>query len=318
MKLQWLISGSNCYSPSLACTQYSRRCFVYTPLGKAYERSNKGEAGRTMSSRTVRRAIPESDPIWHVTQGDTPLVAAAIHNGHAVRPEVAERLALDEAARRREEDPFTGEWTAVAPTRIVALRSRFEVDLNRPRHQAVYREPADAWGLHVWNETPSEALIARSLAEYDAFYAELQRIYTEAGRRFGRFVVFDLHSYNHRREGPKGPAADPEANPEVNIGTGTMDRGRWASVVDRFIADLRAFDFMGHHLDVRENVRFKGGQHPRWTHQTFPDSGCALAIEFKKLFMDEWTGKPDRAQLEAIRQALQSTVPGVLEALQKL
>ena len=107
-------------------------------------------------------------------------------------------------------------------------------------------------------------------------------------------------------------------NPEVNIGTGTMNRTRWAPLVDRFIADLCAFDFLGRHLDVRENVKFKGGQFSRWIHQTFPESGCALAVEFKKFFMDEWTGKPDFEQLEAIRQALESTRPGVLEVLSRL
>jgi hypothetical protein len=48
-------------------------------------------------------------------------------------------------------------------------------------------------------------------------------------------------------------------------------------------------------------------------HQTVPDSACVLAIEFKKFFMDEWTGEPDRPVIEEIRKALASTVPGVLE-----
>ena len=82
--------------------------------------------------------------------------------------------------------------------------------------------------------------------------------------------------------------------------------------------DQLRFDFLGRHLDVRENVKFRGGQFSRWIHQTFPESGCALAIEFKKFFMDEWTGEPDKTQLEAIRQALQSTVPGILETLETL
>jgi N-formylglutamate deformylase len=268
-----------------------------------------------MSSGTVRQGGQRSRLFCRFTPGDSPLVAAAIHNGHEVRPEVEERLALSEAQRLREEDPFTGEWAEVAETRIVVYRSRFEVDLNRPREEAVYREPADAWGLPVWKVKPSEAIVAGSLAEYDAFYAEVARTFTELARRFGRFVVFDLHSYNYRREGPEAPPADPEANPEVNVGTGTMDRDRWAPLVDRFIADLRAFDFLGRHLDVRENVKFKGRQFARWTHEMFPHAGCVLSLEFKKFFMDEWTGKPDRVPLEAIRQALQATVPGVLDAL---
>ena len=152
--------------------------------------------------------------IWELQQGDSPLVAAAIHHGHAVREEVAALLALPEADRLREEDPFTGDWTVVAPTRLVGLRSRFEVDLNRPRNKAVYIEPEDAWGLHVWREKPPEALVQRSLQQYDAFYNTVQQIFSALEQRFGRFVVFDLHSYNHRRQGPAGPPADPEQNPE--------------------------------------------------------------------------------------------------------
>lgn len=256
--------------------------------------------------------------LWQLHAGDGPLVATAIHNGHTVREEMAAIMALDEADRLREEDPFTGQWTTIADTQIVALRSRFEVDLNRPREKAVYLEPEDAWGLRVWQEKPSPEVIARSLAGYDAFYAEVKRILTNLEGRWGRFVVFDLHTYNHRRQGADGPPADPEQNPEVNVGTGTLDRDRWAPIVDRFMADLRTFDFLGRSLDVRENVKFQGGQFPCWIHQTFPQSACALAIEFKKFFMDEWTGEPDPVQLAAIHQALQSTVPGALDELGKL
>lgn len=258
--------------------------------------------------------------IWKLDQGDGPLVASAIHAGHAVREEVRNIFALDEATQLREEDPFTGQWTTITDTRLIGLRSRFEVDLNRPREKAVYLEPEDAWGLQVWREKPSPEIVERSLAEYDALYAQVEQVLSDLEQRFGRFVVFDLHTYNHRRAGPRGPIADPALNPEVNVGTGTMDRARWAPIVDRFIADLRAFDFLGRHLDVRENVKFFGGQFPGWIHENFPESGCALAIEFKKFFMDEWTGEQDpaRKQVEAIRQALESTVPGVLQELQRL
>jgi hypothetical protein len=159
-------------------------------------------------------------------------------------------------------------------------------------------------------------VVVRSLAQYDAFYAEVKQVFTDLEQRFGRFVVFDLHSYNHRREGPDGPPADPIKNPEINIGTGTMNRERWAPLVDRFMADLQKFDFLGRHLDVRENIKFRGGHFARWTHHTFPKSGCVLAIEFKKFFMDEWTGEPDQTHLETIRRALQSTMPGILETLE--
>jgi N-formylglutamate amidohydrolase len=267
-------------------------------------------------STTIQKREKMSKSFYSLKKGNTPLVAAAIHNGHAVRKEVANLLALDGMSQLREEDPFTGQWTTIADTQIIGLRSRFEVDLNRPREKAIYLTPEDAWGLHIWQTPPSTSLVARSLAQYDAFYAEVKEVLTNLEQRFGQFVVFDLHTYNHRRKGPSGPPADPSQNPEVNIGTGTMNRERWAPLVDRFMADLQKYNFLGRHLDVRENVKFRGGQFSNWIHQTFPQSGCALAIEFKKFFMNEWTGEPDKAQLEAIHQALQSTIPGVLETLE--
>lgn len=252
--------------------------------------------------------------LWMLEEGDAPLVAAAVHNGHGVRAEILDHLALSPEERRREEDPFTDLLTTVAETRLVGLRSRFEVDLNRPRDGAVYRTPEDAWGLQVWKDELPEAVAARSLAGYDAFYQNVHTVLRRLIERHGYVVVFDIHSYNHRRDGADAPPAKPAENPEVNVGTGTMDRTRWAPVVDRFIHDLRAFDVRGRRLDVRENVRFRGGFFPRWIHETFPETACALAIEFKKTFMDEWTGVPDSEALVALRAALASTVPGVLEA----
>ena len=146
----------------------------------------------------------------------------------------------------------------------------------------------------------------------------MHELFTETARAEGKFVVYDLHTYNHRRGGPDGPAADPVENPQVNIGTGTLDRERWASIIDTLIEQLRAFDFPGGTLDVRENVKFRGGNWPRWIHEQFPESACAIAIEFKKFFMDEWSGEPHRQLVDAIGEALRSTVSPVLAALREL
>jgi N-formylglutamate amidohydrolase len=260
------------------------------------------------------------DPCFcEIVEGDGPIMATAIHNGHTLREEVAARMALGEDDRLREEDPYTGAWTSLAPTRMVVLHSRFEIDLNRPREKSIYLRPEDAWGLGVWKEEPGDRIVQRSLESYDAFYAMVERIQSSLALRFGKFVHFDLHSYNHRRAGPSGPPADPAANPEVNVGTGTMrDRAAWAPLIDRFIADLSTADFLGRQLDVRENVRFRGGHLGRWTHETFPEAGCVLSIEFKKFFMDEWTSELDADQHAAIGRALAGTVPGVLEELGRL
>lgn len=250
-----------------------------------------------------------------IVHGESPLITAAVHDGHEVRPDVAAHLALSDRERRREEDPFTALWSMISDSRIVARHSRFEVDLNRPREGAVYRRPEDAWGLEVWKgELPAE-LLERSLAQYDEFYTAVENFLADKARRHGRFVVYDLHSYNHMRNGPEAAPADPAGNPEVNIGTGTMDRDRWAPIVDRLVADLRSVDFMGRKLDVRENVKFEGGGFPAWIHREFPASGCAIAIELKKFFMDEWTGLPREDVIGAIERTLRFAAGGTLEEL---
>jgi hypothetical protein len=154
--------------------------------------------------------------------------------------------------------------------------------------------------------------------EYDAFYSEIFKLFTELEKKFRFFVVYDIHSYNYRRDEPAGPPADPEKNPEVNIGTGTMNREHWAPLVDRFISDLQNYNYLSRKLDVRENIKFKGGQFSRWIHQNFPKSACSISIEFKKFFMDEWKGLPDPLQLAEIKSALQSTIPGILDELKKI
>jgi len=259
-----------------------------------------------------------ADHIWDQVVADGPILATAIHDGHEVREELIRLLAVDDSTRLREEDPFTGRWTTVAPTRLIGRRSRFEVDLNRPRERCVYRTPQDAWGIEVWRKPLTEDQIQRSQLEYDAFYSRLREILDEKRERHGAFVLLDLHSYNHRRSGPDGPEAPPEENPQINVGTGTMDRRIWGPLVDRFIDDLRAFDFPGGSLDVRENIRFRGGHLSQWVHENYPNCGCALAIEAKKFFMDEWTGEPFPELVEAIGSALAWTVQGLGEEIRKV
>jgi N-formylglutamate amidohydrolase len=255
--------------------------------------------------------------IFQLVAGEGPLVAAAIHAGHFVRQEVSSRLALSSEERLREEDPYTDFLIQWAPTRIVGLRSRYEIDLNRPRELAVYRTPEEAWGVNVWTEPLPVDVIDRSLANYDLFYGTIEAMLRELVKVHERVIVLDLHTYNHRRDRAAGTCADPESNPEVNIGTGAMDRQYWAPVVDDMIAQLRDHNYVGRRLDVRENIKFKGGNFCRWIHETFPRQVCAVAIELKKFFMDEWTGEVDRGQLAELRSALESTAPRLLKILSR-
>jgi N-formylglutamate deformylase len=242
------------------------------------------------------------------------LVSTAVHAGHDLRPAIAARMAIDDDIRLREEDPFTDLLLGDLGTRVFVRRSRFEVDLNRARDAAVYLHPDDAWGLDVWSDPIPAAEVQASLVVYDDFYSALaERLDRLAAS--GPFVVLDVHSYNHRRQGPDGPAAPESENPEVNVGTEALDQHRWGPVVERFMNDLRAERVAGHDLDVRENVRFRGGHLSRWVAGRYPDTGCVLAIEFKKVFMDEWTGEPDVDHITQIASALAAAVQPTLDLL---
>src|SRR5690606_33127718 len=121
----------------------------------------------------VERAMPFSH--WNVDP-QRALIATAVHNGHGLRPEVADIMILDEATRRREEDPHTGLLASYLGSYVTVERSRFEVDLNRPPDEAVYVLPEDSWDLAVWKETPSPDLVDRSRQQHADFYRSLGEV----------------------------------------------------------------------------------------------------------------------------------------------
>ena len=147
-----------------------------------------------------------------------------------------------------------------------------------------------------------EELVQRSLALHFGYYRLLETLLDGVAERHERFLLIDVHSYNHRRDGPAGAPAPQEEAPDINIGTFSMPRAEWAFLVDPLMDSMRSFDFNGRRLDVRENVAFQGkGEQARFVHRRYPGQACAIALEFKKFFMDEWSGEPDLAEVAAMR-----------------
>ena len=140
---------------------------------------------------------------WTVARGAGPIVATAIHDGHGLRAEVAAAMALGDADRLREEDPFTGQAVVDVPTHIIVHRSRFEFDLNRGADErGLSRRPSNAGAWRSGTRRPTTALVERSLAIHAAYYRMLGQLLDEIAAEHGRFVLLDVHSYNHRRDGP--------------------------------------------------------------------------------------------------------------------
>jgi N-formylglutamate amidohydrolase len=231
------------------------------------------------------------------------IVWTAVHAGHELRAGVADVVALDPSTRLREEDPYTDRLLGDDGICVVARRSRFEVDLNRPREEAVYRTPEEAFGLDVWKRDLQPDELEESWRVHDAFYSCLSAQLDPLAAN-GRFLVLDVHSYNHRRGGRDEPPEPAEDNPEVNVGTAAIEGRGWERAVATFVETLSDQQVGDHRLDVRVNVRFRGGYLCRWVVEHYPETACPLAIEFKKVFMDEWTGECDVAHVSELRRAL--------------
>lgn len=247
------------------------------------------------------------------TRSTGPLIATAIHAGSFMRSSLLNHCQLSRAERLREEDPFTEHLAQISGNRVIGERSRFEVDLNRPRNKAIYMRPEDAWGLHVYNDLPKEE-IGTSLALYDEFHREMARMIDALLRENDRLVIFDIHSYNHQREG-EGIYAEQVGNPDVNIGTDNLSRVHWSGVVDHLIACLRRPLSDGTQLDVRENIKFRGGNFGRWLYERYGEKVCPIALEYKKIFMNEWTGEPDMGMIGRLRAHLENAATEVVKNL---
>ena len=247
---------------------------------------------------------------------ESPIVCTAIHNGHDLSPEVNANMALPGADRLREEDPYTERFVDISGNTIIGRLSRFDVDLNRRKETSIYLEPKDCWGLVARKEQPSPVALQQSSSMYDDFYEETFNYFKQMEEKFGKFFVFDIHSYNHHRLGTDQPFDDPDKNPEVILGTSNMTE-KWFPLVKKIQEDLKNYDYFNDHLDVRINVKYPGGNFPRWIHTNFPNSACVIALEFKKTFMDEWTGEVEDVEVQELKKALASTLPGILEYLKK-
>jgi hypothetical protein len=254
---------------------------------------------QTFSLRDIQDHLEHGDlPL----SGTTPLGSAefhflkpswyagiAIHAGSNVRDEILTAMKVSRADRYREEDPYTGHFIRDFPIRIIARDSRFEYDINRDRGKAIYETPQMAWGLEVWNQPLTSKDIEKSMTKYDEFHG-LMDIVTAYLLKQNRYaVIFDVHSYNYQREEKVSWQMDEK--PVINIGTGPVNRELFGNVIDDLLGSLNGLSIAGHPISARENVVFKGGGLSRRLSPAYYDQLLILAIEFKKIFMDEWSGR---------------------------
>lgn len=253
--------------------------------------------------------MQQEHPILEIHGQPSPIIATAIHDGHYLSPGLEVLSGLTDEERLREEDPFTTDMISKFPTRVIAKRSRFEFDLNRAPESCIYLKPEDAWGLPVWKEMPNDEQLMECISGYDLAYSELKSLVKLSIEEFGQVVVLDVHSYNHHRAGADQPFDDPFHNPDVNIGTGNINMQVWGELIEDMQAQMLKWKIDGNYLDVRRNVKFKGGYFTKWLHEEFGDRVCGIAVEFKKIFMDEWKGEKFPVALSGISEQLPGLQP---------
>lgn len=236
-------------------------------------------------------------------------MVTGIHAGHTIRSSLKPWLMMGEVERLREEDPLTDFFLSAGDTIVRANRSRFEFDLNRPPEKAVTTEPEDTWDLRVWNESLPESERSRSLSLYSQFYELLAGRVKAMLAENERILVLDIHSYNHRRNGWDEEPADPEENPDIDLGATTLNKEIYGGLLTEFANGLRSHPVHGRELDVRTNVRWEDGGHfPEWLHAEFGDAACVITLEYKKIFMDEWGQTANILALQDLREGFLAAV----------
>jgi len=213
----------------------------------------------------------------------------AIHAGNRIRDELREVVEVSPADQYREEDPGTEKFIQDFPIQIISLDSRFEYDLNRSSDRAVYLTPDMAWGLTVWNRPLTEEEINISLAKHQEFHQLMDIVTDFLVQQNNRAFIFDLHSYCYQRE--ERVPWYVNKKPVINLGTEAINQNVFGESTKNLLDYLSIISVDGRLISVAENDVFKGGYLARRLCARNYDQLAVFAIEFKKIFMDEWSGE---------------------------
>lgn len=204
-------------------------------------------------------------------------ICTAIHNGHTLRPDLADHCRLSQKERLYEEDPHTSEFIQAMPIALIVNDSRYEYDLNRPIDESVYET---AWGKTVWQQPLSKKKKQVSHGKYQAFYRVLKALVNKIENTHGACLLYDIHAYNYQR-------IKNSTTPMFNIGTRQLDRSRWDSIIRHWEKTLNSYSLPQMECSAQTDVVFQGkGYLATFIREHFKNT-LILPTEIKKIFMDE-------------------------------
>lgn len=252
---------------------------------------------------------------YQITTMDSPFWSFTIHDGHSISEELMPYVKLSDAERLREEDPYTASIADLPINQFIVSTSRFQLDLNRNLDNALYLRPEQAWGLEVFQPTLPESYVTQLHKQHQVLYNSIERHIASTIKKYGYFVILDIHSYNAKRESAE-EIVDETKNPQINLGT-FYNTAKWDKFIQHFAQIMKeAGSTVGENLDIRENVKFKGGNLAQHLIQRYGDLGCVISIEFRKDFMDEWSGEVYKDKVVAYNKILKDTVSAMYNYFQ--
>lgn len=228
----------------------------------------------------------------------TPLICAAIHNGHRLRAELGKSFLLSQQERFYEEDPYTDELISSFPIQLIGNDSRFEYDLNRAKTLSTYFKTA--WEKQVWQKPLAQKQRAISHSKHESFYNVLEAIVTVIEKQFSNAIVFDIHSYNYKRI--------EQSTPTFNIGAGQIDIERWGKVVSQFERQLNKIELPNIEVRAATDDIFHGRGYLISHINAHFDNTLVLPTEVKKVFMDESSGEVYPLVLEDLKAGFKDAI----------
>lgn len=228
-----------------------------------------------------------------------PYLCAAVHDGHQFRKALWGNCLHTAYDRWYEEDPCTREMVRGHPIVLAGRDSRFEYDLNRDADGAIYQ---DAWGKKLWKVPLSPGQRKVSLEKHENFYRVVDALLTKIENRYGRAIVFDMHSYNRKRW-------DREV-PTWNLGTSNIDNDRYGKLVEAWSRKLESMRLPnGIRSNCGINDTFQGnGYFLKHITQGFGNT-LVLATEIAKIYGDEETGVIYPEVVHSIEDQLNKLIP---------
>jgi uncharacterized protein (TIGR02421 family) len=222
-----------------------------------------------------------------------PYCCTAIHDGSKLRAELKTKIQHDEYNRWFEEDPFTGDFIASMPITIIGNDTRFEYDLNRTPDDCIVET---AWEKNVWKKklTPKEH--QRSLQKHSNYYKVTHALIAKLEDLFGGCIVYDMHSYNHKRWDRKVPL--------FNIGAERIDMNRFGTVVEHWRSELATIKLENlENISAINDVFYGRGYNLEYITNNFKNT-LVLATEIKKVYCNELTGDDYPNIIKSLQQQL--------------